>query len=312
MWEKSRRLDPTFATVHRNLALAYSRQQRDLPKAIASLEKAVECDANDPRFFLELDSLYEANNTDPARRLAMLESHHATVARSDVVLRREIAMLTFAGKYDRAIELLSNNHFRLWEGETGTHDLHMDAYLLRGRQHLAAKRFDAAAADFLAAMEYPDRYETARPTGNGGRLIQANYFLGLAYEGAGKSNEAQECFTKAAGAGFGGRGQRGDSDLIYYQAMALKKLGQTDRAAALFDSLIRDGNQRLKSAEGMDFFAKFGTRQSPMFQQASAHYLIGLGHLGRGDRAAAKAAFDSALKTSRAHLWANVMAGEVN
>jgi len=309
MWERSRQIDDKFATVHRNLALAYSRNQRDLPKAIASLEKAVECDAKDAKLFAELDSLYELANTDPAKRLAMLQKNHQTVSRRDDALRREISLLTLAGNCDRAIELLDTHHFRLWEGESGTHDLHMDAHLLRARQHLKARRFDAALKDCQLAMEYPDRFETAKPSGIGGRMVQAFYVMGLTYEAMGRSDEARDCFKKAAGANTFGRGDAGDSR--YDQALAQRKLGQESRAAASFDALIRMGADRLKAAEGMDFFAKFGTRQSPMFQQSQAHYLIGLGQQGKGKTAEAKAEFEAALKINAAHLGAKTMLAEM-
>ncbi len=68
-WEQSRSLDPSFATVHRNLGWAYYRHQNEVVKAIDAYEKAIRCDAHDPRLFLELDSLYECANATPERRL---------------------------------------------------------------------------------------------------------------------------------------------------------------------------------------------------------------------------------------------------
>ena len=59
-WEKSTGLDDTFAIAHRNLGFAYARIENDVPKAIASLERAVACNPKDPRLYLELDQLYEA------------------------------------------------------------------------------------------------------------------------------------------------------------------------------------------------------------------------------------------------------------
>jgi tetratricopeptide (TPR) repeat protein len=58
-WEKSVALDDTFSTVHRNLGFAYARLENDIPKAIASLEKAVACNKDDSRLYYELDLLYE-------------------------------------------------------------------------------------------------------------------------------------------------------------------------------------------------------------------------------------------------------------
>ena len=62
---------------HRNLAIAYSRQDKGLDKAIAELEKAISLSDNYPVHFFELDQLYEWAGIPPEKRLAMLENHHA-------------------------------------------------------------------------------------------------------------------------------------------------------------------------------------------------------------------------------------------
>ncbi len=91
-WERSRALDGSFATVHRNLGLAYAQIRGDLHKAVSSLEKAVACDPRDPRLLAELDAASEAAGVDPQRRLAVLEQHHQIVAQRDDALLREIAL----------------------------------------------------------------------------------------------------------------------------------------------------------------------------------------------------------------------------
>ena len=75
----------------------------------------------------------------------------------------------------------------------------------------------------------------------------------------------------------------------------------------IFDSLISTGQERLQAAADLDFFAKFGTRQSPAAQQARAYYLFGLGYLGKGQTAEAKRAFEAALQVNVAHLGARKM-----
>ena len=175
-WERARDLDGNWATVHRNLGLAYARAEHDNAKAIASLETAVACDPQEPRLYAELDALYDAGNADLQKRLTLLERNQATVARRDDALLREISLLILLGHYDRALELLQNHHFRLWEGETGVHDVYADALLLHGQQSLRSGKYAAARKDFEAALEYPDRFETAKRSsrprpGRGGPLL---------------------------------------------------------------------------------------------------------------------------------------------
>ena len=67
--------------------------------------------------------------------------------------------------------------------------------------------------------------------------------------------------------------------------------------------LIRLGGEML-AGTGEDFFEKFGVRRAASVHQAQAHYLWGCGALGRGDAAAAGKEFERAIELNANHLWA--------
>ena len=69
----------------------------------------------------------------------------------------------------------------------------------------------------------------------------------------------------------------------------MQKLGRADEADELFDGLIRYAEETL---------AKEGERT------AEAHYLMGLGHLGKGEQQAAQRAFEEALNAQPDHMKA--------
>ncbi|GAG27248.1 unnamed protein product, partial [marine sediment metagenome] len=75
-------------------------------------------------------------------------------------------------------------------------------------------------------------------------------------------------------------------------------------AAEIFDELTRTGRQQLEADEGMAFFAKFGEKTRRENRMAHAHYLVGLGLLGKGQREQARAEFVEALDLDVNHLWA--------
>lgn len=54
----------------------------------------------------------------------------------------------------------------------------------------------------------------------------------------------------------------------------------------------------------MDYFAKFGERRSEAARTAHAHYLMGLGYLGQGNRPEAKAEFEKVIERNVNHLGA--------
>jgi tetratricopeptide (TPR) repeat protein len=300
-WERARDLDGRWAAVHRNLGWAYAHAEHDNAKAVASLETAVACDPHDPRLYAELDLLYDAVNADLQKRLALLERNHATVARRDDALLREISLLILLGRYDRALELLENHHFRLWEGETGVHDVYADALLLRGQRSLKSGKYAEARKDFEAALEYPERFETAKAGRGGGRFAEIQYFLGAVSEAEGRADQARRHFEQSAA------GPAASPEMRYYQGLAARKLGQDAKAARLFDDLIRMGQDRLHAAGELDFFAKFGSRQSPAVRKADAHWLMGLGLLGKGQRVEARKQFAAAVQAHASHLGPRVM-----
>ena len=301
MWERSRRLDAGFAAVHRNLAFGYSHFVEDYPKAVRSLKKAIALDPADPRFLLELDIAVAAAQMPHRERLRFLERRHRTVAMRNDALLREIMLHVFVGGYDHAVELMADRHFHVAEGgENTVHNVHVDAHLLRGWKLLAAGDAARALEDFEVAMEYPPRFEFARPY-DGAREPEINWFLGAAHEALGNAAEARRCFAASVVK------ERRGTALAYWQGQAYRRLGREKEARALFDDLVRAGKGELARGGEFGFFDKFGQRRSVTTGRAQAHYLIGLGLLGKGRRARAKTEFQAALKCDINTLGAQTM-----
>jgi len=304
-WEESRRLDDTFAIVHRNLALAYARTDSDKARAIASLKRAIECNGQDPRFFAELDQLLEAEGVPARERLSLLEDNHEVVARRDDSLLRRIKLHVLLGQYDRAVRLLEKHHFRVWEGaERAAHDAYVDAHLLKGRGLFAAGRYPKALAEYEAASEYPPHLEFGQPH-DGGRAAEVWYLIGTACEALGDGEKARAAFQQAV------QKKKMGTYLSYYQGLACRKLGQEAEAATRFDELIQLGRDMLTAGPEADFFQKFSTRRDRPVGKADGHYLLGLGLLGKGDPEAARREFQEALRLRPDHLGAQTMLAEL-
>ena len=305
-WEAARALDPSFALVHRNLGFAYMRRGQEYVRAIAALETAVALKP-DARFLFELDQAYEYARTSPEKRLAVMEKNHGAVLERDDTLSREIRLLVNAGRSDKALELLAGRRFHVWEGggRFSVHDAYIDAHLRRGRLHLKAGRTAEALRDFEAALEYPENFSVGKPYGPD-RSPQAYYFIGRTHEAAGRAGEAKAAYERAVAAMTGyGESRRLSSEasgeVLYYQGLACARLGRTEQASETFRRLVEAGSQSLKSAAEVDYFAKFGDRQPNDFRLAQAHYVMALGHLGRGETDRARRQFEDALKLNPAH-----------
>jgi tetratricopeptide (TPR) repeat protein len=311
LWEASAAIDPSFAIVHRNLATAYTHQKPtpDINRAIAELEKAVSLDRKYALHFAELDELYEQAGTPIEKRLALVEKNAAVVAQRDDAQNRAVALKVAAGKYDDAIAMMTGRKFAQAEGTNlNVSDQWASAHILRGEQEIAAKKYKDALADLQAAITVPDNLP-ARGFGEGGsHSAEVDYLTGLTYEGLGDHAKATESWNKAsAPAPSGGPGRRGGGmpagagggAQSYYQALCLQKLGQPDKAKAMFQALVDSGQRALTRPANMEGGrGGRGQPQSARLRSANAHYEIGLGYLGLGDAAKAKAELSQAVETS--------------
>ncbi len=296
-WDISISLDDHFALCHRNLGLAYARVQNDVARAIESMEKARAFAPSEPRLYYELDILYEAGGVSPDKRLALLAENHEIVRMRDDALSREIGLLVQMGDYERAIELLQTHHFHVWEGGGRIHNVYVDAHLLRGLRSFSSGGYESALRSFLAALEYPENLEVGKPVRGGGEP-RVQYFVGLAYESLGDEGKSREYHEKAI------EQEREWSELSFYQGMSYRELGRKEDAMRMFSGLKQFAEERLEATADMDFFAKFGERQSAAFRKAQAHYLLGLSYLGKGDKEKAKSEFENALGLNINHIWA--------
>lgn len=305
LWEKTSTLEPKFPIVWRNLAQAYShgRGQGGLAKAIASLERAVALSEAYPTHFAELDALSADANAPVEKRLALLEAHQSAIVDHDECLARLIGLKTFAGKTDEAISLLENHTFNIWEGGTrfSTADSWIDAHLRRGLQRLRAKQNAEALADFEAATHFP---VNLRANDLGARTAETAYWTGAAAEVLGDAAKARAAWERAVAAPLNLPRRGGDVALTgdnfrrntqrYYQALALRKLGQNEKAEAAFRELAAGGENAGASEVVV-------TPSAPLSELARArnaaarHYATGLGFAGQGETAKARAALQETL-----------------
>jgi tetratricopeptide (TPR) repeat protein len=317
LWEKSASLGADFPVVYRNLAMVYTRQGNQREKALAALEKAVQFGGN-AMVVSELDKLYEENGMSPAKRLVVMEAHHAVINR-DEVIAREVNLEIFAGKPDAAIQLLKTRFFRAWEGggRFSLGDSWVNANLERGHQQMADKKYAEALASYQAALQIPVTLQEA--AGNvSSRKGEISWWIGRAYEAMGNQEKARICWTEASKppasepvdphSQFRERGSIGglapgvhvEQAALYYQALALEGLGLTDHARAIYQQLVDAG------AKALDTNApnQPGATQSQRAQVADAYYLAGLGQLGLNHRDLARQEFSLALETAPDHYAA--------
>lgn len=312
-WEASRAAREDFATVHRNLALAYYNKRRDSASALESLERAFALDRNDARVFYEWDQLHKKLGCAPEKRLAELQSYPHLVERRDDLYVEYVTLLNLTGRHEQAIRALEARQFHPWEGGEGkVTGQHVRAHVALGRQALSNGRYEEAIALLEAARVYPDNLGEGKLDGT-----QENEVLGLlaqAYRGLGDDEQAR-LYLIAASQGLeepAGAMYYNDQppETIYDQGLAWRELGSEPEAERRFRKLIDYAEKHLFDKVGFDYFAvslpDFLVLEDDLNLRNEIHcrYMSGLGRLGLGEREAAREQFEHVLRLEPAHAGA--------
>lgn len=299
-WEKAVEYDPALSIAHRNLGWAYFQTHKDLDGAIQAYELAIKNDKQQPRYYDELDRLYEQNGEEIEKRYALLSQNHEVVREHNRPLIREAMVSIAAEDYDHAIEILTTNYFNRREGRSNIHDIYVDALLLKGKSNLRKRNWKQAIKDFEAADLYPENQSIGRDE-TSERRAQIFYYTALALEKMGKKKEARKWYEKAISF------QVKSSEYNYQKALAYQKLGQDDDAHDLFKLMEAKGKSMLERSAEVDFFSKFGGNQWENKRKADANYLLGLAELGEGKKEQAQRFFEKAKELHPGHAWARQM-----
>ena len=142
------------------------------------------------------------------------------------------------------------------------------------------------------------------------------YYLGEALEQQGRAKEAEECWHRAecgtdepAGAMYY---NDQPADMILYQGLAKKKLGDMAGANARFYRLLDYGERHLRDEVKMDYFAV----SLPDFlifdedytkkNQAHCYYLMALANIGLGNQEKAEEFLKKALVIEPSHMMCHI------
>jgi len=289
-WELSVKLDDSFPTVHRNLALAYFNKQNEPKIALAELEKAFALDESDSRILMELDQLYKRMNFTSETRLQKLEKHPGLVDNRDDLYLERATLCNQLGQYEKAFELIMSRQFHPWEGGEGkVTGQYVFSLTEMAKKAIQDKEFGKAIDLLTKAQTYPENLGEGKLTGAQENAIF--YWLGNAYSGLGENEKACQ-YWEIASSGISEpvpaifyNDQQPDT--IYYQGLALIQLGQTDEAKARFNKLIDFGKAHLNDEFKLDYFAvslpdlQIWEDDLTKRNRQNCMNLIGLGEIGK-------------------------------
>ena len=258
-YEEAARRYPDFPTVHRNLALAYYNVKKQPQRAYEEIEKAFALDETDARVYLELDQLKKRLNVPVKERWSDMEKHFDLVESRDDLYLEYVTLLNTLGENAKALDLIMVRKFHQWEGGEGKVAAQYLTALYQLAKAAVAKEDYAEAKELLlrAVDEYPHNLGE-------GKLESAQennlyYLLGLVQEKLGETEEAFVNLTKACYGESEPVGMMYYNDqppeMIYYQGLAYRKLGDEEQAVQRFCKLVDYGKEHIGDEIKIDYFA---------------------------------------------------------
>ena len=291
-WELSARLDPKFPTVWRNLALGRFNKQDRQQEALEYMERAFSLDENDERILMELDQLRKRLHHSHQERLTFLQKYPELIQRRDDLVLEEITLLNQTGRYEKAMQKLDAHIFHPWEGGEGKVSAQYQISRVElAKQALTRRDFEGAVRLLSECLDYPHHLGEGKLYG--AQENDFHYLLGLAYEGMGDMETARKYWEEAT------KGPQEPAaamyyndakpDKIFYQGLALYKLGREGEAHGRFYRLINYGKQHIFEKQIMDYFAvslpDLLIWEDSLDTKNLIHckYMLALGYFGLGD-----------------------------
>ena len=266
---------------------------------------------------MELDQLYKRLNYPHEERLAFLEAHKEVALSRDDVYLEYVTLLNQLGRYEEAIRMIDARRFHPWEGGEGkVPEQYQLARLELAKIRLKEGDLEEASRLIDECFVYPPHLGEGKL--RGAQENDFNYYKARALGALGREEEARACLERASVgldqpvAAMYYNDQKPDK--IFYQGLALRRLGREPEARGRFNRLIDFGERHLFDTFKMDYFAvslpdlQIWEDDMDKRNRVHCHYLMGLGHLGLGDKEKARQYFDRAANLDRNHQGVQIHA----
>jgi len=311
IWQKAADNNCDYATLYRNLGIAYWNANEEGEKARSCFKEAIKLAPDDMRIQFEYDQLRKKLNDNPGERLKDV------LGLGDLVLSRDdfsvelAALYNLTGQSKVALELLTSRNFHPWEGGEGQ-VLKQYSYACLNLGQRALAENDAS----LALRFFNESFDTPDSLGEKYHPLQAvahiNYWKGMAYKALGEGDKAKEYFVLSAE-------EEGDfidmavsdfSELTYFKVLSLLELSREGEARTILEEMKVFASNKLQEKAKIDYFAT----SLPLLlvfeddiqirNTIEAYYLMGLAELATDNDSSATKYFKNVLDLNASHIGA--------
>ncbi len=311
LWQEAVKHDPENAVAWRNIGIGAYNINSDHELALAAFAKAIEINPADARLLYERDLLCKRLGMAPEERFATLDKYKEEISASDELLIEYCTLLNQLGRYEETAEILYAHKFQPWEGGEGMAlGLHVRLNLLRGQQALAAGEPQAACSYLELALTSPGNLGEAK------HLLanqsDIHYWLGVAAAEVGDTDKARRHWKIAAQTkgDFQTMEVREFSEMTYYSAISLRRLGEKVKAEQLLEELKAYAQELLGEEAKIDYFATslpnllLFEEDLAESQQRRARMLLAQAECGLGNKEEARRICDEIIAKDPSHALA--------
>ena len=308
LWRHCTDIAPDFADAWRSLGIYYWNKRGEHHQATTYLAKAFSLNPHDARLLFELDLANKLANVELSERYALLASHLSVVEQRDDLVAELLSLYNHLNKLEQATDILAKRHFHPWEGGegkiTGQYILNLQ---LQAFNYFAQADIKQAQHALQSALHFPENL------GEGRLIVQTDndlYFL-LALCAECNNEDTSELLDRALIGNQEVTAKRYYNDqpvdYLFYQGLALIRLGQPDKASELFINMINWAEQASKEQVETDFFAVslpdlvVLDSHPQQIHQEHCQFVKALGLLGQGHLAEGKQLLNALLKANPAH-----------
>jgi tetratricopeptide (TPR) repeat protein len=292
-WEKSAALDPGYPIVWRNLGIGYFNARGNRTDARVAYDRARTLNADDGRLLFERDLLDKRNGAPLTERLARLDAKPELVRERDDLSVEYCDLLNSVGRHEDARAYLASRRFQPWEGGEGlARGQHVRTHLALGRAALKAGDARKARSLFETAMGSPENLGEAKHML--ANQSEALYWFGSTCEACGDTSAARQAWEAAASftGDFQERAVRTYSEMTYFSAKSLEKLGRRHESNELFANVAAYARELFHEEAKVYYFATslparllfddLQRRQETTALLIEGQAEVGLGHIARG------------------------------
>lgn len=295
LWRRSAELRGDFPLVWRNLALALHNVEGDADRALEYMERACALAPEDPRLLMELDQLRKRLRLPHACRLDALMERRGLLAMRDDLWLEAATLLNQTGSFEEARRMIASRRFHPWEGGEGKVSGQYQISRVERAKELLADGSAEAAAQAARLLEeclvYPENLGEGKLYGAPDNDF--NFWLGEAYAILGDADKARHYWELAAQGALEPSPalyyNDASPDKIFYQGLALLRLGRDAEARSRFHKLVSFGEKHLFDKVTIDYFAvslpDLLIWNDDLGRRSRVHclYMMALGYAGLGD-----------------------------